>query len=77
MLVVVMAVAPARRRSFCQFLEIDLKKIEPKWLDKSDNRGTFEIKLLNNFNIGFLSKTDYKMLTHYWGRLIAEDRFLS
>ncbi len=62
MLVAVIAVAPARTKTFCQFDEIDLRKIEPKWFDKSENKGIFEITLFNNLRTGFLSTIDYIML---------------
>lgn len=52
----VKVVAPARSNNFCQLDEIDLRKIEPKWLERSANRGILDTMALTKFMIGFLRR---------------------
>ncbi len=58
-------VAPAISKSFCQLDEIDLRKMDEKWLESSETRGILVANVSTRLMIGFLSKTFYKMLTAY------------
>ena len=55
----VIAVAPAKKRSFCQFWEIEFRNKESKWTERSDKIGTLDMTVLNNLRTGFLSKNVY------------------
>lgn len=54
--VIVKVVAPARTNNFCQLDEIDLRKIKPKWFERSVNKGILDTIALKKFMIGFLRR---------------------
>jgi hypothetical protein len=58
-------VAPAIIRSFCQLVDIDLRKMELKWFDKCDRSGILLIKVSKKFMIGFLRRTFSKIPVIY------------
>ena len=57
--------APAITNNFCQFSEIDLRKMEPKWFDSYEKTGILVVNASKTFMIGFLSKIFYKLPTTY------------
>lgn len=62
----VKVVAPATSNNFCQFEEIDLRKIEPKWLESSAKRGILETTAFTRLMIGFLRRILSKIPIVYW-----------
>lgn len=72
-LVAVIAAAPAKTRSFCQFWEIEFRNNDPKWAESSDKTGIFDMTLLNNLRTGFLSKTVSNILITYFCYVLILD----